>query len=824
MAESQYTWVPFFKELSLKLLEYKTNRNDLLRIFYGLGEKLTHAYKENGEILTDINPFDILGTLAVGRIERRTQFAKYYKEVFSLNTAVPLDYEGIPSLNPQKVMFIWGQKEPYTELFWHLFEAITENKDISELFNKALTVKGVRRNLTMGLFWMNPIKYLSLDRTNEKYLLQYGFDKIPDVKHFDYEDYSRLMDDVSTQMLQGVIKEKTFLDFSAAAYVNTRNKHGKVEAVNESGIRTWMYSPGENASMWKENVDKREMCIGSNKLGDLRLFKSKQEMANKIAETYDSKGSNKNRALACWEFVHVMKEGDIIFAKKGRNTIVGRGVVTSDYSYDGNRERFKNIRTVKWTDVGNWVTEDSHAMKTLTDITRYSDYVKMLNDTIESKSVNNVENEESVNYWWLCGKPSIWNMSDWEVGDEQEYTLYNERGNKRRIFQNFLDARAGDLVLCYEATPSKQITCIAEITKGNDGKVLKFKKIETLANPITYNEVKDNPDLSGLEFFVNPNGSFFKLTKDEFEVLMDMIRESNPISTQVINEKYSKKEFLEEVYMSSADYDRLSMLLKNKKNIILQGAPGVGKTFCAKRLAYSMMGEKDRSRIGVIQFHQNYSYEDFILGYKPAETSSGFELKRGVFYKFCKKAENDPKRDYFFIIDEINRGNLSKIFGELLMLVENKYRGKEHKLTLAYSEEEFFVPENVYIIGMMNTADRSLAIIDYALRRRFSFFEMKPGYQTNGFRKYQKKLDNLLFNKLVSEVEKLNEKIAVDDSLGHGFEIGHSYFCDFKDVSKDYLKQIVDYDIIPMLREYWFDNLDEVKKWEKEFEDILNDK
>jgi 5-methylcytosine-specific restriction protein B len=180
-------------------------------------------------------------------------------------------------------------------------------------------------------------------------------------------------------------------------------------------------------------------------------------------------------------------------------------------------------------------------------------------------------------------------------------------------------------------------------------------------------------------------------------------------------------------------------------NVILQGAPGVGKTFTAKKLAYAMMGEVDDSRIEMIQFHQNYSYEDFIMGYRP--DGSDFKLTDGIFYRFCQTAANHPDKEYFFIIDEINRGNMSKIFGELLMLIEKDYRGT--KATMAYSGMPFSVPENLYIIGMMNTADRSLAMIDYALRRRFSFFEIEPGFNSEGFSEYQKGFANETFDALI---------------------------------------------------------------------------
>lgn len=272
---------------------------------------------------------------------------------------------------------------------------------------------------------------------------------------------------------------------------------------------------------------------------------------------------------------------------------------------------------------------------------------------------------------------------------------------------------------------------------------------------------------------------------------------------------YNVKKFLEEVYMDEDEYYKLRNLIKNKMNVILQGAPGVGKTFAAKRLAYSIIGSKNQDRVMMVQFHQSYSYEDFIMGFRPTE--SGFELKNGVFYNFCKNAEIDSENPYFFIIDEINRGNLSKIFGELLMLIENDKRGIY--LQLLYSNEKFSIPENVYIIGMMNTADRSLAMLDYALRRRFAFYEMKPAFNSNGFRAYRDLINNSKFQRLLDTVETLNAEISSDESLGDGFCIGHSYFCGLSEASDQNLSRIVEYELIPLLKEYWFDEPSKVKDW-----------
>ena len=272
---------------------------------------------------------------------------------------------------------------------------------------------------------------------------------------------------------------------------------------------------------------------------------------------------------------------------------------------------------------------------------------------------------------------------------------------------------------------------------------------------------------------------------------------------------YTKDDFLNKVYMDEDTYNTLTELLEAKYNVILQGAPGVGKTFAAKRLAYSIMGQKDTSRVAMVQFHQSYSYEDFIQGYRPSK--DGFELVNGAFYKFCKEAEEDNERPYFFIIDEINRGNLSKILGELMMLIEKDKRGE--KIKLLYSNEWFTVPQNVRIIGMMNTADRSLALMDYALRRRFAFFDFAPAFSSEGFKNYLSEKDSPKLEKLIAAVESLNSTISTDESLGDGFRIGHSYFCTDDEITDEWLKSVVEYEVIPLIKEYWFDEPTKVRDW-----------
>ncbi|QJD59958.1 AAA domain-containing protein [Pseudomonas sp. gcc21] len=299
------------------------------------------------------------------------------------------------------------------------------------------------------------------------------------------------------------------------------------------------------------------------------------------------------------------------------------------------------------------------------------------------------------------------------------------------------------------------------------------------------------------------------------------VREAFQVAAPIV--PYSVEDILKDgCFLERAEIDRLLDRLRTKKNLILQGPPGTGKTWLAKRLAFALMGQKDDSKVRAVQFHPNLSYEDFVRGWRP--TGEGkLSLADGVFMEAIKAASKDPSSKFVVVIEEINRGNPAQIFGELLTLLEAGKRTPNEALELCYPDADgkrrpVHIPENLYVVGTMNIADRSLALVDLALRRRFAFVGLEPrlGQVWREWVVKECAVDPGLVADIERRIADLNEQIAADARLGKQFRIGHSYVTPAHRLeagdTKKWFQQVVETEIGPLLDEYWFDAPDEAQK------------
>ena len=776
---------------------------------------------ESEDSIIDIDPFTVFGLFNKGITNaNRIAILESFATVFNIKSNVPDNFDGIPVLNNLKATY-YGFKDDRQaadiDNLWGLYESAINLAEKDDAANREIFTKwydtvhdqlGIRWNITMGLYWIRPYEFINLDSRNRWFIVD------PDNMPVDFVNSVK-------KKLNKVPYAAEYLAIKDACLHALKDGNYEYKNYPELSYRAWIVS--EQVNQEKAEVKGKK----SSKAAFLRWF------APLIQALRDLGGSGTPAEARAKIIENEQLSEDEINETRGKNNV---NKFENEVAFA--RNYLVNAGYIDKSVYGIWtLTEAGKAVDMTSEMA--SDIFKNVLSSSPSKQGKNIaaladEDVHTVRYWlYAPGEGScMWDefytsgimAIGWgEIGDLSTFDSKDAMKIKmREVFDESLsyknaahatwqfanEMKIGDIVFVkkgmHQIIGRGVVMSDYEYDDTRDDEYKNIRQVDWTHNGEWPHPgqaaMKTLTDITSYTDYVEKLNSLFE---DETEEDAEDVEKTYP--------PYTKEDFLSEVFMPEEEYEKLSGILRIKKNIILQGAPGVGKTFAAKRLAFSMMGVKDVERVMMVQFHQSYSYEDFIMGFRPS--TDGFELKRGAFYNFCKKAEIDGDNDYFFIIDEINRGNLSKIFGELFMLIENDKRGVS--LQLLYSDEKFSVPKNIYIIGMMNTADRSLAMLDYALRRRFAFFEIKPGFTTDGFREYRMSLENEKFDKLIACVESLNNVISNDESLGDGFCIGHSYFCNLlpDTIDDQVLSGIVEYELIPLLKEYWFDEPTKMKDW-----------
>ncbi len=553
-------------------------------------------------------------------------------------------------------------------------------------------------------------------------------------------------------------------------FTATKKEYEEIQKLIEKRMKSkkyWLYQPGEGAKYWEQFYNEGIIGLGWWQLGDLRPYKSKEVIREKLIQIDGSEGSRKNDTTANWEFVHEMKEGDIIIVKKGISELLGYGEVISDYYFEENADFQPSRRKVQWIKKGSWSSGKKMVVKTLTDISEYESdssgyqwyYQYLLGQMGENPMDKNSNNMKQPLNQILYGPPGTGKTYKLKNEYFEKYTSRETSITREKHLENIVKECSWWQVIAIALLDLKK----AKVSDISEHEIIKKK--EELSNSNTV-----RPTLWGqlqthtIEECENVNISkkrppfIFNKTEDSFweileEEVQDQVPEILELRDQVINFK------------------------PNPDKLI-------------KRYRFTT-------------FHQSFSYEDFIEGIKPKmsqddeESDLGYVIEDGVFKDLCKEAELDPENKYAIFIDEINRGNVSQIFGELITLIESdKRKGEDNEMSavLPYSKKRFMVPSNVDIIGTMNTADRSVEALDSALRRRFTFKEMLP----NPSLLDGKDIEGISLKEVL---ETINERIEMLVDRDH--TIGHSYLINLKG-SKEALAIAFNDKIVPLLQEYFY--------------------
>ena len=547
-------------------------------------------------------------------------------------------------------------------------------------------------------------------------------------------------------------------------------------------VNYWLYSPGEQASNWDEFYELGIMGLGWDLVGDLRKYNSQDDIENALKVVEDTNSDQGVNAKALWQFANAMKPGDVVFAKKGKRMIIGKGVVTSDYLFDEERSELKHVRSINWTNKGEWKNPSSEIIKTLTLITNIQ----------EAEKLNTLFKDEL----------QFKNDFSWMLHESKNLILRGAPGTGKSYLAKEI---AADI-----------------ITNGQliDGKPIKFADLsDEQKKQVAFVQFHPNYDYSdfveGLRPVKNDDGTMgFELKDGVFKSFVARARKNYEDSLKTpedIEKESSVQEAMEE-FFSNIEFgkDTFRTITGNKFvitsvddsriNIEIPGNATANKlSLNISELRKMLESEQDFTKIKDINAFfgktfatQGFSY-DFAL-YKEIKANTGVKIK--------SEAKQTELKKFVFIIDEINRGEISKIFGELFYSIDPGYRGRDGEIFTQYSNmhsdpnEKFYIPDNVYIIGTMNDIDRSVDSFDFAMRRRFRFVELKASEQL-------KMLDSL--NDDVKKegakhrMEELNKAIVKEKELNENYQIGAAYFLklnylDFDKLWTDYLE--------PLLHEY----------------------
>lgn len=909
MTDDKFSWVETHKQLTKYLSTKENSQSELIELLKSVGIRPFNDKGNEGDHdieLAEIDPFTFFCYIYKYGSEKRLQYLQSIAKILGLN--IPSGESGIPSAQAQKVWLFpykYSRKNNEVSRLWNFFNKELLSQITDQDFEDVLEIKNNGKiKLTEALFYINPEKYLPINRPTIPYLrVVLGID--PNFNT--YSEYVEILEKIKNKsdlpfyelsyeafkwnekrrniqfwIFQGnpnifdfetALKEEVLKDWTVTSHkdkitvgdkvilwitgkesgcyalaevtsephpktiapddhlwkdddknelkANIKITHNLIDnpilkddiakikklkdlkignqgtnfsatqeeyetllemAEQKNTIQYWLYAPGENARNWEEFYKGGIMGLGWDKIDDLRNYKSRDEIKQALVETYGGKGSKKNDVSANDDFLNKVKVGDIVISKKGRSELLGYGVVSSDYEYRKDRKEYHHIRKVDWKLKGNWKVDYSFVVKTLTDVTKYSSenpdyetfYEYLLGIMGQNNDFKNIEKMEFPLNTIFYGPPGTGKtfhtvLRAAEIIENRKIDSYDEA---LHIFKANLHDQIEFITFHQNYSYEDFIQGLRPDTK-EENEQLKFKKSDGIFKVIADRALSNIRESEKAPEEMSQSKAF----KEALENLKDQILESDePVR---INETAYFTEVEDNAFRYSGDNWTLN-----------------DKGFNGFRMKYSDLHRFFEEDVKERKEIKNLSNISGLAKQHATYFIKAFELVKSLMPKVSPKAEKIEMRNFVIIIDEINRANISRVFGELITLIESDKRSHgsiplEARLP---SGDLFIVPSNLYIVGTMNTADKSIALLDIALRRRFEFESMYPKYQIE---------DQEIYD--VAILENINKQII--KSKGHDFQIGHSYFMGNNNNLIDRMNKKV----IPLLLEYYMNDEKEVK-------------
>jgi 5-methylcytosine-specific restriction protein B len=770
MTDNMFTWVQTHKEIVHIIRKYRNNQGFLIDILrdMGINGLIDEERKGKRTNLKEIDPFTFFCYIYKYGTKKRLELLQSLAK--RLEVSIPMDDSGIPAVNALKVCmfpFKHSRKNKEIDKLWDFFENILHNNVTDTQFESILRIEGIgNAKITEAMFNIMPDKYLPLNAPTKAYI-ENVLNINTSFKTF--QEYKNIL---------SKIHDKSTISFYQLSYdswkwtMNSDSKkknNSKLIEDNQSTTKYWLYAPAENASLWEECFRLGIMSLGWDELGNLIQYPDKTSIVKELQRIYSTNSSKKNDATANHEFRNVISIGDVIIVKKGRSELLGYGIVASDYYYDENRTNHKSCRKVDWKLKGVWQTDHSLALKTLTDITKYSTehpdyemyYERLLG--IMNKEYNpHIEENNKSSF-------SAYPLNTIFYGPPGTGKTYHSIKRAAEIIENRVIDNYNDALKIFSANLHNQIEFITfhqnysyeDFVQGlrpdieNDSQ-LTFNRKDGVFKQISQRALDNLRDAESLEIQKLSFEDAFK------ELLTPLIEEQEEVEIQMRKVSY----YIMDIINNSIQFRKAS--------------GGTAHTLSIGTLKRMYEVESVLTIQGLSVYYEAILNRLLNIGKKRISES-----------------ERVKKKNYVLIIDEINRANISRVFGELITLIEPDKRSQGSVPITAKlpSGDPFLVPSNLYIVGTMNTADKSIALLDIALRRRFEFEPMYPMYELNG--------NSIRDNDVLKKLNKV-----ITEKKGYDFQIGHSYFMD----DSFNLVNTMNRKIIPLLLEYFMNDEKEVKE------------